>query len=309
MTQAIFYSIAIVLILLLLLASHLWRRKYLPPFSDNVIYIMDLAHRYLFWLILAVLFYGGMAFAANWIIEETDLWIVLFLMFYLFMLGTIYSCVYILFWRCVIKADSLTFYIPLLPPKEIKFHEITLVKCIDNETLLHAPNEKALVGYRRHKRIFFIEGNTKGFPLLYDILKENGKLERIPVKEEFAVTCPKSDVLRSVVIFLLFAILSVLALWMHVELELPYLIILIVMTLVFLCDMLHVLLWKVTVDYQNIAVRNFLGITRTYALREITRMEERDGCIYLYSAKKKLAKIAKDSDNFAYLMERFREED
>lgn len=308
MTQAIFYSIAIVLILLLLLASHLWHQKYLPPVSEDAIYTMDLAHRYLFWAILCIIFYGVAAFTVHLLIEEMALWLVLFLISYVAMLGAIYFYIYVIFWRCVIRIDSLTFYTPLFPPKEIKLHEITLVKYIDNETLLHAPNEKALVGYCRHKRIFFIEENTKGFYLLYNLLEENGKLERIPVIEEFTITCPRSDVLRGVFSFLGFAILSAVVLWNRVELEPPYLIILIAMTLLFLFDMLRVLLWKITVDYQNISVRNFLGITRTYALHEITRIEERGSYIILYSAKKKLAKIAKDSDHFTYLMERFRRE-
>lgn len=309
MTQAFFYSIAIVLILLLLLASYWWHQKYLPPVSEDVIYTMDLAHRYLFWAILCIIFYGVIAFTVNLIIKEMDLWLVLFLMSYLFMLGAIYFCIYVIFWRCVIRIDSLTFYIPLLPPKEIKFHEITLVKYVDNETPLHTPNEKVLVGYHKHKKLFFIEENTKGFPLLYDLLLQYKKIERIPVVEEFAVTCPRSDVMRGVFSFLGFAILTVLTLWKHVELELPYLIILIAMTLLFLLEMLRVLLWKITVDYQTISIRNSLGITRTYTLHEITRIEERGSYILLYSAKKKLAKIAKDSNHFAYLMARFQRED
>lgn len=309
MTQAVFYSIAIVLILLLLLASYWWHQKYLPPVSEDVIYTMDLAHRYLFWAILCIIFYGVIAFTVNLIIKEMDLWLVLFLMSYLFMLGAIYFCIYVIFWRCVIRIDSLTFYIPLLPPKEIKFHEITLVKYVDNETPLHTPNEKVLVGYHKHKKLFFIEENTKGFPLLYDLLLQYKKIERIPVVEEFAVTCPRSDVMRGVFSFLGFAILTVLALWKHVELELPYFMILIAMTLLFLFEMLRVLLWKITVDYQTISIRNSFGITRTYALHEITRIEERGSYILLYSAKKKLAKIAKDSTHFPYLMERFQRED
>lgn len=308
MTQTILNSAAIVLILLLLLASYWWRQKYLPPVSDDILYTMDLAHRYLFWAVIAVLFYGIAAVISNLVIEETSSRLVAFLFFYFAMLMAVYLCIYLLLWRCVIQTDSLTFYTPLLPPREIKFHEITLVKCIDNTTLFHTPCEKALVGYRRHKRLFFIEENTKGFYLLYNLLLQHGKMERIPIIEEFAVTCPRSDVMRGVLSFLGFAILSALVIWKHVELELPYIIILIAMTLLFLFDMFRVLLWKITVDYQKISVRNFLGITRTYTLREITRIEERDSYIILYSTKKKLAKIAKDSEHFVSLMERFRRE-
>lgn len=96
----------------------------------------------------------------------------------------------------------------------------------------------------------------------------------------------------------------VYTLWNHSEFELPYQIIAIFMLLLILPNTISTLLWKVTMDFHTISIRNYLGITRTYEIRQISKVLELENHIVLYAGEKKVAKIAKSSKNFSYLFER-----
>lgn len=225
----------------------------------------------------------------------------------------------VLLWRCAIREDSLTIYMPLLPAKEIKFHEVEYVYCTDNQTL-GMSGQKKLEGYHGRKKLFSIEEEIYGFPLLYTLLNEQGKvgyvpvmenlkkednLQRVPLVESFTVTEKTEDKVKTVLIDLLLIVpCMAYLLWNREEFELIYQAAALIMLLVFLPNALSTLLWKVTMDYQTISIRTFPGITKTYEIRQITEVIELENFIVLYVGKKKIAKIAKDSKNFPYLFER-----
>lgn len=223
--------------------------------------------------------------------------------------------------HCVISTgeDSLTFYTPLLPAKKIKFYEIDFVHYTDNHTY-GLSGQKTLVGYRGGKKLFSIEEDICGFPLLCALLCERGKvdyvpamenptvekaLHRIPVVENFTVTAKTEEKVRAVLpdLFLLIPCF-VYILWYRTDFELIYQIIAIAMLPLFLWDLFSKLLQKVTVDFRTISVRNSLGFAKNYEIRQITEVEELEHYIVLYIGSKKIAKIAKDSQNFQYLFER-----
>ncbi len=302
--------------LILILVSYLWYRLSVPTVQDDILYIMRIPRRRLLLGILGILFGFAMTIPFWW---EKDNWFTAFAFFYLFMLFYEYWCVMVLLWRCIIREDSLTIYMPLLPAKEIKFHEIEYVYYTDNHTF-GMSGQKKLEGYRGRKKLFSIEEEIYGFPLLYTLLDERGivgyvpsmehlkkedSLQRVSLVESFTVTEKTEDRVKTVLIDLLFIVpCMAYVLWNREEFELIYQAAALIMLLTFLPHALSTLLWQVTVDYQTISIRTFPGITRTYEIRQITEIIELENFIVLYVGKKKIAKIAKDSKNFPYLFER-----
>lgn len=98
----------------------------------------------------AILFSSVMAIPSIILLEDN--WFAAFAVFYLFALLGEYLCITVLLWRCAIKGDSLTFYMPLLPAKEVKFYEIDHVYCTDNQTY-GMSNLKKLEGYHGQKNL------------------------------------------------------------------------------------------------------------------------------------------------------------
>lgn len=302
--------------LILILVSYLWYRLSVPTVQDDILYIMRIPRRRLLVGILGILFFSAMTIPF-W--GEEDNWLTAFAFFYLSVLFYEYWCVMVLLWRCAIREDSLTIYMPLLPAKKINFHEIEYVYCTDNQTL-GMSGQKKLEGYRGHKKLFSIEEEIYGFPLLYELLYERGKvgyvpvmenlkkeatLQRVPLVESFTVSEKTEDKIRTVLIDLVFIIpCMAYILWNRKEFELFYQVAALIMLLLFLPNAFSTLLWKVTMDYQTLSIRTFPGITRTYEIRKITKVIELENFVVLYVGEKKIAKIAKSSKNFPYLFER-----
>ncbi len=302
-------------ILLIILAAYLWKKKYLNFTDDNIIFIMTAPRETFFIGIAGIIFFG--AGAVYFIV---DLSIVGFLCFYFFVLLGLYVCIMGLLWRCVIATDSLTFYLPFLPIKKIKLHEITHVKYTENRTGAYGTGRKILVGYHQQKKLFYVDESYKGFEFLHyffeggletehipseeTFLEGSSKIERIPFVENFSVTATKGNVIRSVISFLFFFVLWVLMFWARDELELFYQITLTLMMLFFLSDVAAILLWKVTLDYHTLTFRNSFGIVKTYEIRQITGIIEERDHIILYIGRQKIVKISKDLQNFNYLLER-----
>ena len=55
------------------------------------------------------------------------------LFFSIGMIVGIFLSIYTLLWRCIVKADTMTFNCPLLPAKEIKIYDIKLIEQVDEE--------------------------------------------------------------------------------------------------------------------------------------------------------------------------------
>lgn len=317
MDKIIVSMTAAAILLILILLSLLWYRLSNPAGQNDIIYIMRMSRGRLIVGILDILFSSVMAIPSIILLEDN--WFAAFAVFYLFALLGEYLCITVLLWRCAIKGDSLTFYMPLLPAKEIKFYEIDHVYCTDNQTY-GMSNLKKLEGYHGQKKLFSIEEDICGFPLLYELLyerrqvnyipvpedlKEINALQYVPVKESFSITAKTGDKISAVVIDLLFIVpCMVYILWNHSEFEPFYQILAIFMMLLFLSNAISTLLWKVTIDFQTISIRNHPGITRTYEIRQISKVIELENHIILYAGEKKVAKIAKSSKNFSYLFER-----
>lgn len=308
---------ATVIILIFLLISYLWYRYCVPPSGDDVLFIMRMSRSRLVIGVPGLIFCLIMTIVP--IILLDDQMFIAFVTFYIFTLFGIYVCMMMLLWRCVIREDSLTFYMPLLPAKKITFHEIDFVHYKDNNTY-GLSGQKTLVGYRNKKRLFSIEEDIIGFPLLLAMLHERGKvdyapvmenptaektLSRVPVVESFSLSAKTGEKVSTVLIDLLFLFpCSAYILWNRAEFELIYQIIAVIMLLFFIPNFLSTMLWKVTVDFRTIAVRNSLGVTKTYEIRQITEVAELENHIVLYAGEQKIVKIAKDSKNFQYLFER-----
>lgn len=241
-----------------------------------------------------------------------------FAVFYFFIFWSIYLCIAVLLWRGMIKTDSVVFYMPLLPAKEIRFCEIDFVHDTDNNTY-GLGGQKMLTAYHGGKKLFSIEEDVIGYLFLRALLYDSGKVEyvpvmenptdektmkRAPVVEDFSVTSKTGDKVRTVVSFLILAPLSVYILWDRADFGLGYQIIAAGMLLGILLDLFSELLWKVTVDFRTISIRNILGIVKTYEMRQITKVVEQEQHIVLYAGQKKMAKIAKCSKNFQLLFER-----
>lgn len=213
--------------------------------------------------------------------------------------------IYALLWRCVVGEDSMTFYTPFLPVKTIKFYEITKVTYRENRTYGYGGGKKVLTGYRNKKKIFQFYDNIIGFDLLYEQLRLLGKIESVQLKEEFSLRETKGNILRVVFgvmmfggIFLAFCICN------DEEIQPFYYIAFAGITLFYLIDLICVLLWRVTVNYNTIHIRNSFGKTITFAIRDITKVQEQQNHIVLYVGDKKIVKISKDYENYLLLQER-----
>lgn len=212
----------------------------------------------------------------------------------------------------MIKTDSVVFYMPLLPAKEIRFCEIDFVHDTDNNTY-GLCGRKMLTGYHGGKKLFSVDEDVIGYLFLRALLYDRGKVEyvpvmenptdektmkRAPVVEDFSVTSKTGDKVRTVVSFLILAPLSVYILWDRADFGLGYQIIAAGMLLGILLDLFSELLWKVTVDFRTISIRNILGIVKTYEMRQITKVVEQEQHIVLYAGQKKWQKLQSAAKTF-----------
>lgn len=229
----------------------------------------------------------------------------LLLMFLCGFIVEIGLCIYALLWRGVVDEDTITFYNPFWPTKVIKFCEITTVKYTENRTAGYGSGRKVLTGYRDKKKIFEFYDNVIGFDLLYIQLYYLGKIEKNELKEEFTLKNKKGDMVSSVFSVVLFGgLLIALCVSKDEEIEPVYVILLACFTLFFAIDLINKLLWKVTVNYNTIQIRNSFGKSEKYLIREITDVKEERHYLVLYIEDKKVAKISKDCENFLFLQER-----
>ncbi|MBD5519038.1 MAG: hypothetical protein HDR07_11355 [Lachnospiraceae bacterium] len=301
------------IILLLILASCLWYKLCVPSLQDDILFMMRAPRLYKLLGAAGIVFFSIMGIPFLFAKEN---YLFPFIFFFCAVIFYVYFLLAALLWRCVIKEDSVTFYNPLLPTKKIKFYEIDFVHLTDNPLPLLSGG-KILIAYRGKKKLFDVPEATSGFYFLCDQLYQYGKLEyiprpaatkeplaHIPVVESFSVTQTTEEIVRTIVGAALLIPVSVYILWDRAEFELIYQIIAVVMLILSLDNLLQTLLWKVTVDYRTICIRYFIGVVKTYDIREITKVEEQKVHIILYAGDKKIAKIAKDRKNFQYLFER-----
>ena len=301
MDKTIISVSAATFILLVILAAYLWKKKYLHFTDDNTIFIMTLPRETFFIGIGCVIFFG--AFAVFCVVDFS---LFGFLCFYFIVLFFgVYLCIIGVLWRGVIATDSLTFYTPFLPIKKIELHEITHVKYAENRTGAYGTGRKMLEGYRKQKKLFYVDESYSGFDILHYFLEENGKIERTPLVENFSVTATKGDMIRSVISFLFFFVLWVIMLWIRDELGLIYYIFFTLTMLFTLTHMIATLVEKVTLDYNTLSVRTSFGIVKTYEIRQITGIIEEKDYIILCTGNQTIVRLSKDLKNFDYLLARF----
>ena len=314
MDKIIVSIIAIAIILIVILVAYCWHRKYFPLTDENIIYVMRPSREYFVIGIIGTIVFSTVAITSLIFFDEQA--IVAFLIFYGFVLLGIFTCIVALLEKYVIKTDSLILYTPPLSPKEIRIYEISTVKIKEIRISPYFSGKMALIGYHDKKKLFTIDESAKGFPLLYDFLFQFGKIEaekteHTPFIENFSVTENTSEIVEKVVGAAFFLVLSVLVILDKDELALHRLsetIFLIAaalfLTIFFLSEALHALLWKITMDYHTISIRNSFGIVKKYEIAQITKVQESEHFIVLFSGQKKIAKIFKDYKNFDFLLER-----
>ena len=93
-------------------------------------------------------------------------------------------------------------------------------------------------------------------------------------------------------------------LWNRDEIEWYYLIMAAFLMLIGISDVIHLSLWKVTIDFHTISVRNSFGIVRTYEISQITEVHDLKAHIVLFIGKKKIVKVPKTYENFDFFLER-----
>lgn len=165
-------AIAIAIILLEIFFSFCWYKKYFPLASGNDIYVINLNRGYLpFGIVLSLL---GSFLSVISIIYIADIF--LFWFFYLLDCLLIYATIAALLEKCVIKTDSLTLYTLPMPPKVIKFSEITSVKLMSDH-MPYGLDKKGLAGYRNKKKLFFISEREKGYDFLLSLFLQADKVE------------------------------------------------------------------------------------------------------------------------------------
>lgn len=164
------------------------------------------------------------------------------------------------------------------------------------------------------KKLFSIEEDIIGFPILCCLLHESGKLEYIPVplfsstskqpaariqvRESFSLSETRTEQISSVISSVFLILCSVYVLWNQTEFELFYQIIAVIMLLFFVPNLFHNLFWKVTVDYHSISIRRFPFLVKTYEIRQITAVVETQNHITLYAGPKRWLKLQKQAKTF-----------
>ena len=215
--------------------------------------------------------------------------------------------IYALLWRCVVKADSMTFYCPFLPVKVIKFYEITKVEYAENRTAGYGGGRKFLKVYCKKKKVFEFYDDMIGFDRLYYQLYQLGKIMKNELKDEFCLRYKKGDIARAVFALVFFGGILIAGFWALIEgggLDPIYMLLSLCLALYSLIDLIGKLRWKVTVSYGTIQIRNSFGGIEKYSIREITEAHEEKHHIILYTINAEIGKISKDCENCLLLQER-----
>ncbi len=234
--------------------------------------------------------------------ENTEIALLIFGAFFLLGIGL---TIYAIAWRCVVEGESMTFYCPFLPVKVIKFYELTRVTYRENRTGGYGTGRKMLTGYRGKKKVFEFLDNVAGFELLHYQLCQLGKIETNELKEEFVLKNTKSNIFSAAFGAVLFGGMLILCCVLkEEEIGAFYIIFFACATLVNVDWLMNELLWRVTVSYQTIEIRNSHGYKKSYFIRDISRVKEESNHILLFVGDKKIAKISKDCENFILLRTR-----
>lgn len=300
MERIIISIAAVIFIAIIIFIEYLRQKKCLSSVKDDILVILPSSPAYFYLGIMGMIVFAipTVIFLIN-LDKET---IIGFAVFYCFALLCVYLCIYGLFGKCVITTDSLIVYMPLIPVKKIRADEITSVKYSKNRTGPTGTERKVLKIYHQHKKICSIEDDDiQGFDLLYYLFEQSGKIERIPIEENITVTARKSETVCGVIGLLFFLVLWLYMIWNKNEFELFYHILIIVVILVTLIEMMHILLWRVTMDAHTISVRNSFGTVKTYEISQITKVAKKDDDIILYTGEKEIVKIPKKAKNADYL--------
>ena len=237
-------------------------------------------------------------------ILDTNIEIALLIFGTFFVLG-IGLTIYAVAWRCVIEGETMTFYCPFLPVKAIKLYELTRVTYTENRTGGYGTGKKMLTGYRDKKKVFEFLDDMVGFELFYYQLYQLGKIEKNELKDEFVLKNTKRNMFSAVFGVVLFGgMLIAICVTKEIGRKAFYIIFFACATLFYVDDMIKELLWRVTVSYQTIEIRNGYGISKSYFIKDISRVKEESHNIVLFVGNKKIAKISKDCENFILLQTR-----
>ena len=233
--------------------------------------------------------------------EDTNMLyaIVLFLGFALFESAMV---VYLILWRAVVEDGAIIIYSWGVREKKVKFYEITSIKEVKD-----AGTKDRLTAYIGRKMIFELDEDVIGFDFLYEKLQEAGKIQYTDIKESFVVARSKGDIARAVfgALFLDGMVVAILVLGVE-NLEFIYRVGLIFFAIIFTINLVNELLWRVTVTYSHIYIRNGCGMEKAYSLREITCVKQESARAMLFVGKKKIVMVGAGDNNYSVLLERLR---
>ena len=330
------FVVGIVVFLPIVIAA-IWNRKRPPLQTEKGSYVMrESVEPFLLGIFCTI---GNFIFVVMFIFILDKYTVCGLLIFMIGVIAGVGISIYALLWRCVVGIDSMTFYSPFLPVKVVKFHEITTVKYAEKRTGGYGGGKKFLTGYRNEKKVFEFDEDMVGFDLLCRQLAMMGKIrcrqskednlemgrmdpgqpkeffsmigviESSRMKEDFSVTATRRDILSAVFGVVLFGGFFIACLVCRDEtIGTFYVIVFALFTLLGLTELIPALLWRITVNYNVIHIRNSYGRTESYDFREITMIKEQKNHIILYAGEKKIVKVSKDYKNFTLLQERLRYE-
>lgn len=289
--------------------------------SYSPVYVGLVAGGLLFWLCLTI---------AVILLEEVDL--VTTIILSLFIIFNLLGEFCILFCEIEIHEDKgeLVYYHPPFHSIHIWISDITKIQFLENR--LNSLEHYRIRIYRKGYKPFDITDDMHNFYRLAEYLrgKENddvygtrgyrayeveqgyflqGRIETATCKDDFSVTGPVSDKVRTgVFIFLCLSGYILLVLyrreWSRGE---PYYNCYVIGTgilaLMGMTQFLRQRLRKIFVRNHTIYVRSSIGRIRDYHIREISCIIEKGNYIMLYAGERRIAKVHKDSLNFISFVE------
>lgn len=212
------------------------------------------------------------------------------------LMGT-YLVIYFFLWRAIVEVDTLTIYLPLLPNRTIKLYEITSVsQIVDN-----------FIVYVNKNRFCIIDTNSIGFHLFYDQLYRAGIVGYAEIKESFSVTESNESIIRNILMALLFNTLGLMIIFcLDERMELIYYILYICFIIMSLQALIHSIVWRITVSYNTINIRNMFGRVKSYSIREVKIIQQDKEHIEIFTDDKKIAMVTSDCKNYSLLLEWFK---
>lgn len=209
------------------------------------------------------------------------------------LVGT-YLAINFYLWKAIVEVDTLTIYFPFSSDRKIKFYEITAV-------LL---KKEDLYIYVNRRRVCIIDTNMIGYHLFYDQLYRAGIVGSAQIKESFSVTESNETIIRNFLIALFFVALGLMIIFcLDERMEFYYYILYICFNIMFLLTLVHSMIWKITVSYNSISIRNMFGRVKSYSIREITMIQQNKFHIEIIADDKKIAKVTSDCKNYSFLLE------